>query len=193
MESKYVAGGMLAVLLTAMVLGAAAGGFTAGSHFVASAGSQQKSVFLADDGGANQPGTLSVSVTWCSDWTAVYCLPIGRATVTITDPSGAIIATTLTDAHGQAILTTNVPATYKVTADISNVSAFGFMAGAEYQMMFVGAGASVDANSSTSRPRQIRPTHPPPGSPGGLNFLEPHFRADGQRIGRRKLPAGSTF
>ena len=146
METKYVTGGTLAVLLTAMVLGAAAGGLTAGSHFVASAGSQQKGIFEADDGGANQPGTLSVAVTWCSDWTTAYCLPIGGATVTITGPTGTVLASTLTDANGQAVLTTNLPAMYKVTADISNVSAFGYMAGAEYQMMYIGAGSSVNAS-----------------------------------------------
>ena len=148
MESKYVTGSILAVILAAVVLGTAVGGLTAGSHFIAGVGPKEPATF-----GGNRispsmlpaQGTLIVSVIWCSDDTAVYCVPIGSATVTITNSAGAFVAAAQTNAHGQAEFSVNSPSLYKVTADIENVSAFGYMAGPEYQLVQTSAGNSVTA------------------------------------------------
>jgi len=148
MESKYVVRTMLAVFLTAMVLGTAAAGAHVNSNFVASAGPRGTAVF-----GGHQidrsllPATsnLIISVTWCSDVSAVYCVPIPRATVLITTQAGAYVGSAQTDIRGQAQLAVNSPATYRVNVDIENVSAFGYMAGSEYMFVQTSAGSSFNA------------------------------------------------
>jgi hypothetical protein len=146
MQDKYVAGSLLAVLLTAMVLGTAASGLMVGSHFIASVGPKQPATM---GGRGNErllmPATdsLTVSAIWCSDVSATYCVPIGGATVLITNQAGAFVASGRTNAHGQAEFALNAPATYKVDVDIENVSAFGYMASHEYSMMQAVAGDSA--------------------------------------------------
>jgi hypothetical protein len=146
MQDKYVAGSLLAVLLIAMVLGTAASGPMVGSHFVAGVEPKQpatmggygilRQLSPAADG-------LVVSAIWCSDASATYCVPIGGATVLVTNQAGAFVASGLTNVRGQAEFALNAPATYKVDVDIENVSAFGYMASHEYSMMQVVAGNSA--------------------------------------------------
>src|ERR1017187_5493225 len=81
MESKYVTGSILAVILAAVVLGTAVGGLTAGSHFIAGVGPKEPATF-----GGNRispsmlpaQGTLIVSASWGSGDTGACCAPSWR-------------------------------------------------------------------------------------------------------------------
>jgi hypothetical protein len=146
MEDKYVVGSLLAVLLTAMVLGTAASGVMVGSHFVAGVEPKQPATM----GGRGMIRQLSpaaeslvVSAIWCSDASATYCVPIGGATVLVTNLAGAFVASGRTNALGLAEFALNAPATYKVDVDIENVSAFGYMASHEYSVTQAVAGNSA--------------------------------------------------
>jgi len=148
MQTKYVAGSLLAVILTAMVLGTAASGLMIASHSIAAVEQRQPAV----NGGigfgrslAPATGNLIVSVSWCSDSTAVYCVPIGGATVLVTTQAGTFVATSLTNAKGQATFSVSSPVMYKVDVDVQNVSAFGYLASHSYSMMQTVTGGSVNA------------------------------------------------
>jgi hypothetical protein len=136
--NKYVTGGILAVFLTAMVLGTAVAGAQTNSHFIASAGPRQLATLGGREGGRlllPAQGSLVVNVSWCSDASAAYCVSIAGATVTVMNQAGAFVASSQTNAHGQVTFAVNSPLMYKVNVDIENVSAFGYMASNEYQLM----------------------------------------------------------
>ena len=144
MQSKRIAETLAAVVLTALVLGSA-GVAAASPIFLASAGPRANGILGTVHENAPTTSGLTVTVMWCSDWTAEYCVPIGGAAVTVASQNGTTIATGQSNANGEQSFSVSAPATYKVTADISSVSAFGYMGGAEYQMVNVTAGASTHA------------------------------------------------
>jgi hypothetical protein len=148
LQNRYLIGGMLAVLLTAMVLGTAAAGTATNSHFLASVGPKIPAIagertdlrFLA-------PATSSivVTVTWASDNSGVFTVPIGGATVVVTDQAGAFVASGVTNSQGQAVFKVNSPALYKVDVDVENVSSFGYLASHEYTLVQTTAGSATNA------------------------------------------------
>ena len=144
MENRYVTGSIVAVLLTAMVFVSAGSGLQASNHFLASAG-QRSGVFGAREEAAVATGNLNVSVTWCSDWTARYCIPISGVSVVITNQTGSAVASSLTNKAGRVQFAVASPATYTVTVGMSDDSAFGFSYVNEYQVVQTSAGNTTSA------------------------------------------------
>jgi hypothetical protein len=145
MENRYVAGGIVAVLLTAMVLVSAVSGLQASSHFLASPGQQKTGIFGANEEVAVATGNLNVSVSWCSDWTGVYCIPVTDVAVLVTNQTGSTVASSRTNADGQAQFAVVSPAVYTVTVYAGNDSALGFSYVNEYQVVQTAAGVTTDA------------------------------------------------
>ena len=120
-----------------------ASGSLIGNHFIAGAAPKQNAFIQGATENKPSSGNITVAATWCSDWTAVYCVPIGGASVTVTHQNGTTVASSQTNSMGQVVFTVNAPEVYMVTVDIENVAAFGYMAGPEYTVIQTGAGTTI--------------------------------------------------